>query len=139
MKHITNEDFVAYMRNELNDSNRSQIEDHLDECEICFLSYIESVTRWNTESELSPSFTDNTLDVLQEKSPAASKKYKSQSKQTLVHYALAAGLTILLMGSGVFQYVFSAFDDEKFQDQPSITEQVLDKRNFWLNEKERGE
>ncbi|WP_173917302.1 zf-HC2 domain-containing protein [Halobacillus sp. Marseille-Q1614] len=134
MIHVTEEKMFAYIEDELPEDDRLLVEGHIDKCSQCFDSYLDAVDRLNTSYELSPSFTDDIIDVIKEHTP----KKAGKARGTLFNYAIASSMTLLLMGSGVFQYVFSTFDDQQFQEQPSITEKLLNETDRWRNDDQRG-
>ncbi|UOR13428.1 anti-sigma factor family protein [Halobacillus amylolyticus] len=133
MNHVAKEVLQMYLANELNDVERIGVEDHLDECEHCFHRYMASLHLVDTDSLMSSSFTEETMHEIHKKTPAQGRQNK-----TFIHYAIAAGLTIVLMGSGVFQHVFTVFDGEQFHNRPSITEKVMEETERWMTETERG-
>ncbi|UOQ92513.1 zf-HC2 domain-containing protein [Halobacillus shinanisalinarum] len=133
MKHVAQEVLQMYLANELSDGERIEVEDHLDECEHCFHRYMTSLHLFDPDFLMSPSFTEDTMNEIRKKTPAQGKQNK-----TFIHYAIAAGLTIVLMGSGVFQYVFTVFDEEQFHNGPSITEKMMEGTDRWMTETERG-
>ncbi|WP_082235070.1 anti-sigma factor family protein [Halobacillus massiliensis] len=132
MSHLREENIAAYIGDQLSEEERDLIEDHLNDCTLCFESYLEAVDRIEPSYDLSPSFTEEIFNKINKKTP------KTKGKSTLVHYAIASAMTLVLMGSGIFHYVFSAFDDQQFQEQPSITEKLINESDYWKNNDELG-
>ncbi|QST00468.1 hypothetical protein IMZ31_02415 [Pontibacillus sp. ALD_SL1] len=129
MKHIETTRLEAFMEDSLSDYERREIEDHLDECDFCFEAYMTKVESWTLEPSLAQDFTDQTFDQIVKKQVMPMEEAKRGSvqkqKRTLVHYGLAAGLTMILMVSGVFEQVLHVFDEDSFKDRPSISEDIV--------------
>ncbi|GGD26426.1 zf-HC2 domain-containing protein [Pontibacillus salipaludis] len=129
MKHIETTRLEAYMEDSLSDHERWEIEDHLDECDFCFEAYMTKVESWTLEPSLAQDFTDQTFDQIVKKQVMPVKESKrsavQKQKRTLVHYGLAAGLTMILMVSGVFEQVLHVFDEDSFKERPSISRNIV--------------
>ncbi|SET73229.1 hypothetical protein SAMN05421676_107112 [Salinibacillus kushneri] len=128
--HMEWEILQQYVVGQLLEDNQRKVEDHLSECDICFDHYMGVIEEWSVPFSVSHSFTDDTLEKLQTVQPKlANESSKSSSREvhrkTIGHYVLAAGLTVLLMFTGVFDMLFSLNDQIK-ADDPSISEQILE-------------
>ncbi|KGP91134.1 hypothetical protein N780_17260 [Pontibacillus chungwhensis BH030062] len=129
MKHIETTRLEAYIEDSLSDHERWEIEDHLDVCDLCFEAYMTSIETWTLEPSLAMDFTDQTFDQIIKKQVMPGKEAKrsavQKQKRTLVHYGLAAGLTMILMISGVFEQVLHVFDEDSFKERPSISKNIV--------------
>ncbi len=128
MKHITKESLLTYIKAESNQER--EIENHLLECEACTDIYFSIVEEVEMNGVLSDDFTDVTLHQIEQKSPAPSKKKHSN---VFVHYLVAAGLTILLTLTGVFQGALNVSDIQQ-QKGGSITNHLMTKTTGVLKE-----
>lgn len=131
MKHIQDQTLMDYINDQLTEPERMEVERHLDECELCFESYLTHIDSWSLNTSLSEDFTDQTINQLIEghKKPEKIQKQNTYSKRnkTFFNYAIAAGLTVLLMFSGVFESMFTSFNDDSIKQRPSISKQLVEK------------
>ncbi|MCD5325467.1 MULTISPECIES: zf-HC2 domain-containing protein [Pontibacillus] len=129
MKHIETTQLEAYVLDQLGENERMAIEEHLDTCDSCFEAYMTELESWTLEPSLADDFTDQTIDQIIEKQvmPTVEVKRTSVQKQkrTLMHYGLAAGLTLVLMVSGAFEQVIHVFDEDTFKERPSISKNIV--------------
>lgn len=137
MSHIHKEKLTGYLKLTINMQERLMIEEHLDTCEQCFDLYLDMMDDFTPEVKLSDSFTDNTLEKILQSQVFSEKTNHSTSKKdarkTILHYALAAGLTIILMLSGVFQDIVNFTNQDTYTRGPSITESLMSKTESLLN------
>ncbi|WP_066071360.1 anti-sigma factor family protein [Neobacillus soli] len=131
MKHYSYDEWLQYVKNEINEKTREEIESHLYTCDQCLEDYLQAVSA--NESSLPTlsnvsNFTDlvmaevtkqkdvvsNTISNLNTVSKVPSvpdtkrdERKSNQKKpfyqQAAFHYLLAAAATILLMFTGAFQ------------------------------------
>lgn len=159
MNHKTYENWLQYVNDELEEVLREEYENHLYSCDHCLELYLQAVEanefQMPNVSETS-TFTDEIMLKLnkpeshQEKEIASSeienkrvrpsKKHKNKRKEMMIHYTLAAAMTLILMSTGVFSQLMNLvgeFEDsdgkprESFiysflNNASSITEQLED-------------
>ncbi len=169
MKHYSYDEWQQYVKNEIDDRFREELENHLYTCDQCLDDYLQAVAA--NESSLptlsnESSFTDrvmamvpamvpdtvrtlNTMsnvpsvpDTINETAIAQTKK-RPFYQQAVFHYFLAAAATLLLMFSGVFQslatYAYSLESPHIEKKKPSVTEGVIDKTFAWMDSLEKKE
>ncbi|MGG3467667.1 hypothetical protein ABES02_09320 [Neobacillus pocheonensis] len=146
MKHYSYDEWMQYVKNEINEKDRETYESHLYACDQCLDDYLLAVSA--NESSLpilsnDGSFTDLVMaGVSKQKPPIKNKKPFYQ--QAAFHYLLAAAATILLTLTGAFQslatYADSLENPQKIQaKKPSVTEGVIDKTFAWMDSLENKE
>lgn len=140
MNHISYEQWMSYVKNELTDTVREVYDDHLYSCDLCLEQYLQAVEEY--ESELpaisnEAEFTDMIMAQVKQ-----TKKQESESptpfyQKTIFHYAVATAMTILFMSSGVFQsitkYVYTVQSSEITESTPSVTEEFVNKTFAWMD------
>ncbi|WP_181350943.1 anti-sigma factor [Thalassobacillus sp. CUG 92003] len=138
MEHLHVKRLRAYIHDDIAPEERSNIEAHLDDCPDCFMEYLGLIDQWEPDLSLSEDFTDKTMEQWQTQAPKKHVRPSMTRKQTLLHYGVAAGLTIILMSTGVFQHMIEWTGKH---DEPSgmpLTEKIMNSTNAWLDEmKER--
>lgn len=133
MKHYSYDEWQQYVRNEISDSIREELESHLYTCDQCLEEYLQAIAA-NESSLPTLSSESNFTDLVMERVPDTVSTLHTMStvpsvpdtigtlstmpvvasvpdtarkkpfyQQALFHYLLAAAATILLMFSGVFQ------------------------------------
>ncbi|MBB6455372.1 putative anti-sigma-YlaC factor YlaD [Salirhabdus euzebyi] len=127
--HFKESDFEKYVNDSLRLDEKEAIEDHLTECDECFAQYMAVMEDWSIPYTTTESFTDDVIAQIEMMQPSMSRKTKSispkeQRRKTVYHYFLAAGLTIILMFSGVFQFMFNLSEQIELDKEP-ISEQLL--------------
>lgn len=109
MIHISLENWTAYARGALDEETRAEYESHLYSCDQCLELYMQAVEE--VESQLPvlshPSgFTDSVMEELSGHQEVSLKKppqpRKSRKKQALIHYMVAAAMTLCFMATGAF-------------------------------------
>ncbi|MFF2447065.1 anti-sigma factor family protein [Neobacillus sp. NPDC058068] len=169
MKHYSYEEWLQYVKDEMSDQNREQLETHLYTCDQCLELYLQAMAENETSLPIlsnQSSFTDlvmaevsnmvpdtvrnlNTVSMVplvpdtQHVEQKASKK-KSWYQQAGFHYLLAAAATLLLTFSGAFQslatYAKSIETPIQVQEKkPSVTEGVINKTFAWMDSLEKKE
>ncbi|MFP7474012.1 hypothetical protein SFC55_23780 [Niallia taxi] len=145
--HYSFEQWQEYAKDELDEGNRSQMEDHLYGCDHCLDLYVQAVEA--QEQEL-PSisdvegFTDQIMQkITQEQAELMDipvvkpKKKKSFYQSSIFHYAIAASITLVLMTTGVFQSIIKHTESIQKAEMPMKQEEVkvgfVDKTFSWLN------
>jgi anti-sigma factor RsiW len=165
MKHYTYDEWLQYVKDEINEKTKEELEDHLYTCDQCLNDYLMAMEA--NESSLPilsdvSSFTELVMaEVSKQKTavpdtdrnlitmliapsvPDTKVKKKRLYQQAVFHYLLAAAATILLTFSGVFQSLAAyANSIEKAQVQekrPSMTEGVINKTFAWMDSLEKKE
>lgn len=148
MNHFTYDEWLKYVRNEINDKSRNELESHLYTCDHCLNLYLQAVEE--SESSLpilinESSFTDLVMEeVTKGKQTTASNINKKPFyQQAFFHYFLAAAATIFLMVTGAFHSIAAyagAIESSHFQEkQPSMTAGVINKTFAWIDSLEKKE
>lgn len=112
MKHITDNDMMAYMNGELSDDINKKIEQHLHECEECneLASFMQELTNeWNEPTvEPQTDITGSVMEAIEEKQQDPKKvTAKKRKRMTYFHFALAAAATILFSQLQVVEHIFN--------------------------------
>ncbi|MFD2656150.1 hypothetical protein [Gracilibacillus thailandensis] len=128
MKHMTRDALLAYINAESN--QETEVENHLLECETCTDLYLSIVEEVEMNSGVSADFTDDTLQQLEIRLPAPPQK---KQNHVFIHYLVAAGLTILLTITGVFQGALDVSDIQQ-KKGGSITDHLMTKTDNVLQE-----
>lgn len=118
MKHYSYEEWQAYVQGEVTSSEQGeQMEDHLLQCETCLMQYM-SAAEQNTlvakrDREAEEQLIERVLSQLDDPvQPLRNMhKYTWANRLPLVHYAIAASLTILFVASGGFDLLVSHASD----------------------------
>jgi hypothetical protein len=152
MKHYNYEEWLSYVKNEVNDSTREDLDNHLYTCDQCLEQYLQAISEHESSLPLlsnESSFTDMVMaGVSKQKEPAAMKPPVKHKKpfyqQAAFHYLIAAAATLLLTFSGVFQSLAtyaSAIEAPQHikEKRPSVTEGVIDKTFAWMDSLEKKE
>lgn len=128
MMHISYEDWVLYVKDQLDEETRERYDTHLFECDQCLSTYMEVIEAQEQQLPVmqhDEAFTDavmvkiNQQQVTEKKMPV-SKFYQKPA----FHYVLAAAMTLFLMSTGVFSHlmnIVSDFEANK-KNEPSVVE-----------------
>ncbi len=129
MRHITNEQWLAYVKDELDEKVRIDYEGHLYGCDQCLALYIEAVEM--VEQQASIITTDEIIQSVN--TSVAMKQPKdikepSFYKKALFHYMVAAAMTLVLMSSGIFSQLIDVVSDIESEDanRSSVTSKIMD-------------
>src|SRR5690625_5191681 len=129
MKHISHNDWLAYINDNLDDHTRDVYEDHLYQCDECLSTYMAAV------DGISAMETSQTSDAIvnyvnkQLKIDTTPKDEQSNiHKKTILHYVVAVAMTFILMTTGVFSQLtnFAQLIKEHDQEKVSIVSEILD-------------
>ncbi|MEH6905224.1 anti-sigma factor family protein [Neobacillus drentensis] len=167
MKHYNYDEWLQYVKDEINEKDKQELEDHLYTCDQCLTHYLLAIEANETSlpilSDMSeftdlvmaevskqkivvPDTTGNFNTMLMVPSVPDTKteiKKKPFYQQALFHYLLAAAATILLTFTGAFQSLATyanALESPKQQVQekkPSVTEGVINKTFAWMDSLEK--
>lgn len=101
MKHFSEDEWLTYIQDELSDSKREELEDHLFTCDQCMDVYMKLI---DTQADLLPDLDDTsfTAEVM---ARLPQKRKRTIYQHPLFHYGIAAIITITLMTTGVFQSI----------------------------------
>ncbi|MEH7013938.1 hypothetical protein V7087_24530 [Neobacillus niacini] len=156
MKHYSYDEWLSYVKDEVSDKTREELESHLYTCDQCLENYLQAISVHESSLPVlsnESSFTDlvmaevskqkevNENPVLK-KQPVKAKKPFYQ--QAAFHYLIAAAATLLLTFSGVFHSLAtyaSAVEAPKHMKEKkhSVTEGVIDKTFAWMDSLEKKE
>ncbi|AZU60251.1 anti-sigma factor family protein [Neobacillus mesonae] len=165
MTHYTYEEWMKYVRNELESSTREKLETHLYTCDQCLEHYLQAVEANETSlptlsneqnftdlvmkqvSAVPAAVPDTNSEIVREMVPDTKDDTKLQKRpfyqQAGFHYLLAVAATLLLMFSGAFQSLVkyaAVFDSQSVQERkPSVTEGVMNKTFAWMDSLEKKE
>lgn len=109
---------VRYVKDELMEEEKKQLEDHLYSCDSCLLVYMTILDEHENELPMieSQSFTD---EVMKEISSNQKMKERRSRTNPLTHYVIAAGFTLILMFSGVFDSLTTIVSDDAMNPMKS--------------------
>ena len=135
MSHISFEDWLAYLKNELEEEVRKFYDDHLYDCDDCLTVYLEAM---DSAAELLPMirndnlFTNEVMQKVTEQKAVDHSNAKTKPgifKKEIFHYIIAAGMTIFLMSSGVFSNLINVVGqfDSQDKNESSIVSNLMDK------------
>ncbi|MGM0829387.1 MAG: hypothetical protein ACQEU4_14300 [Bacillota bacterium] len=143
MSHIALEEWKNYVRDEMNDIKRSEYEEHLYSCDQCMSLYMEAIESVQDElpSIEGPSlYTDEVMERIPvEMNPVVKKVKKQWYEEKVFHYVLATAMTLILMASGIFGELVKITTDFERNQQPSFTENILNKTTALLDSVEKIE
>lgn len=151
MKHFTYEEWLKYVKDEINEKSREEYESHLYACDQCLEHYLQAVEEHESSLPVlsnESSFTDLVIHEVSKQSKSEDKtrmtnKKKPFYQQAAFHYMLAAAATLLLMFSGVFQslanFAGSVEAPSMKEVKPSVTEGMIDKTFAWMDSLEKKE
>ncbi|MDF2607084.1 MAG: hypothetical protein K0S34_1279 [Bacillales bacterium] len=109
MKHITDDEILAYINFELSDDMNSNIENHLAICGLCRnqVAFLQELTNeWENPSTTSDTnFADIIMEQLSETKPK--KHTNSNSNIKYLHFALAAAATIIFSQLNVIGHIIT--------------------------------
>ncbi|WP_045520351.1 anti-sigma factor family protein [Neobacillus niacini] len=156
MKHYSYDEWLSYVKDEVSDKTREELESHLYTCDQCLENYLQAISVHESSLPVlsnESSFTDLVMEEISKqkvvnenpvpkKQPVKAKKPFYQ--QAAFHYLIAAAATLLLTFSGVFQSLAtyaSAVEAPKDMKEKklSVTEGVIDKTFAWMDSLEKKE
>jgi hypothetical protein len=159
MKHFPYDEWLKYVRNEINENNCEEYESHLYTCDQCLDYYLQAVTENESSFPIlssEGSFTDivmakvfkQKVEVVTDQQVALKAQPKAIAKkpfyqQAVFHYLLAAVATLMLTFTGAFHSlaVFAGtVESPHFQEKrPSVTAGVINKTFAWMDSLEKKE
>ncbi|CAM3884316.1 hypothetical protein [Lederbergia lenta] len=117
MNHISYEKWFQYAQDKLDEETRTEYENHLYNCDHCLEIYLAAVEASETSMPVltsSTSFTDSVMNQVNEtkkEKPVINKRVKNNRRQTMIHYALAAAMTLILMSTGIFSQLMNVANE----------------------------
>ncbi|MED3574046.1 hypothetical protein ACTHO0_26055 [Cytobacillus praedii] len=145
MMHYSEQEWMKYVKNELDKDVREEYENHLYSCDQCLESYLMAVEAEEAELPMISNEADFTTLVMAQiadvkmetaQKPLIGKKKKSIYQSSFFHYSIAAAVTILLMTTGVFQSITQyaeSVQNPNLQEEPSMTQGLVDKTFAWMD------
>ncbi|MBW8349390.1 hypothetical protein K0H71_08035 [Bacillus sp. IITD106] len=144
MNHKSYENWLEYVRDELNEETREIYENHLYSCDHCLELYLKAVEAEEfqmPEMADSSSFADSIMHQVTElKKPTSKPKRKISQKQTIFNYFVAAAVTLVLMSTGVFSQLMnmaSSFENNEQKQADSFVQSFLNKQDSFTNKFEK--
>jgi len=141
--HYSKDYWMKYVRDELKETERILLEDHLYTCDQCLELYIDAV---DMKEEKLPSISDEvafmndimkqiTNENMDRKKDAKKKRPFYQS--SIFHYAIAASLTLILMSAGFFQSIIKHTEtiqkaEVSWKEEPK-SGGLVDKTFAWMD------
>ncbi|WP_440895485.1 anti-sigma factor family protein [Amphibacillus sp. Q70] len=135
MTHIHNERLNAYIDQQLSEQEEIEIETHLYQCDTCSDQYLLLLEAEDIGASVSDQFTDDVIAKINRQLVQTNyiSSQTNHRKQTIKHFWLAAGLTIVFTLTGLFQGMINMTTEQDFQERGSITAHLLDKSNDFFN------
>ncbi|AST92353.1 anti-sigma factor family protein [Sutcliffiella cohnii] len=133
MNHYTQEEWLAYIQDELSEDRRTILEDHLYSCDQCLHVYLEQL---NYVSDTLPMLSEEEQNVV----PIETKKMPFY-QHSIFHYTVAAAITFLLLTSGMFHSMIgfaSNIEESTVQNrEEAVSKNVMNKALSFLELIER--
>ncbi|MBU8880309.1 hypothetical protein BGM26_15260 [Bacillus sp. FJAT-29790] len=151
MKHYSEQEWLAYVKNELDEDARVLYENHLYSCDQCLEIYFQAVAEEETELPVISNEADFTDLVMAQISESKVSKIRSSKsigemrkpfcQSAVFHYSIAAAMTILLMMTGVFQSITKYAENvqsPEFQEKETpLSLGIVDKTFAWMDSLEK--
>ncbi|MBC8079923.1 MAG: hypothetical protein H7X86_06235 [Gorillibacterium sp.] len=142
-QHESNELWLAYIQDQLPEVVRNRMEKHLESCDDCLQAYMANLNFLPLaepgEELFGAAFTDQvmaslpTLQTVGKKLPSKERWFH----RTIVHYAAAAAVTIIMMSSGVFSEVPKQLErleaSQPWKQGDSLSDQLMKKTSTFLD------
>ncbi|WAA12883.1 hypothetical protein [Fervidibacillus halotolerans] len=136
--HYSMKEWVAFAKGELREDVYLEMEHHLYHCDQCLAIFSKIMIEDETVPPMTngTAFTDQVMEKVSQIDreitfdTGRKKQKKAYVKQTMIHYTIAASLTILLMFSGTFEKLSESIGNVHktgFEQNESVTENVLNK------------
>lgn len=144
MSHYQLEEWQAYINDEVAEEVRLEYEEHLATCDKCFETYLEAVSASDSGfPDVNEKLTDEIVRYVDQQAGFTIKKKDDARKKSLIHYFVAASLTLIFTFSGLFNGLVeipSYIKAEIVQkDSESLTEKLLNKRMEVIKKVEQKE
>jgi anti-sigma factor RsiW len=146
VSHYRKEEWRQFIGDVLPEEKREEMESHLYTCDQCLTIYMELIEAYASDLPAPSAQAISADDILAQAAlEAKPQRTQLQVRKKLLHYGIAAAITIAFMSSGIFQFVTNAavLGTDISESRSSYTEQWMDKTlSFldWLkpNQKEEG-
>ena len=142
IQHYTNDLWLAYIQDQQPEEERFRMEEHLESCDDCLQAYMVSLNLLPLaepgEELVSEAFTNQVMTALVNLHPVE-KKLLSKEKwfhRTIVHYAAAAAVTIIVMSSGVFSEMpkqLERLEASPWKQGESLSDHLMKKTSTFLD------
>lgn len=126
--HITDEEMQLYIKNKLSSHHRQRVELEIQLCETC----LERFILWNSRED--PSSISQSEHAAEQVSIIIQSEQKRGKQKWIQHpfaqVAVAASITLLLVGSGALSYISSSLsmlEEQRLQHQ--LEEKIDDEQN----------
>ncbi|MEH7245386.1 hypothetical protein V7114_01215 [Neobacillus niacini] len=151
MKHFSYDEWLSYVKDEINGQAREELESHLYSCDQCLEHYLQALSVHESSLPIlsnESNFTNLVMaEVSKQKEVVIKPLIESKKRfyqQAAFHYLIAAAATLLLTFSGVFQSLAtyaSAVEAPQHSNEKrsSVTEEVIDKTFAWMDSLEKKE
>jgi anti-sigma factor RsiW len=145
MKHITVDEWMKYVTDDVDESTRSEYETHLYDCDHCMDSYMQAIELAENNLPTVTNPSEYTEEIIRSTAEIDSSLKKQEPRhvvrrrwyeQKAVHYALAVAMTLLLMTTGVFTQLTGAVSKFEKSNQPSLTESLMNTTTSLINQVE---
>jgi len=146
VRHYRDEEWLMYVKGELAESRREELEDHLYSCDQCLEIYMNLV---EAQAEELPDIENDyfTYEVVMKLPVKKQRQKKSILQSPIFHYGVAAVVTLTLMSTGVFQSMTgivgtveaSSFSKQKQSISTSLMEKALSVFDLINTDQEEGE
>src|SRR5699024_3759176 len=111
------------------------IENHIYTCDTCMDIYLSMLDSHPITGTISEDFTDQVVEKINKRHPSQmNTPRQSKPRKAVAHYFLAAGLTIILTVSGIFQGMLDVTNNEQMKNRSSITKQLMQNTNQLLDQ-----
>jgi anti-sigma factor RsiW len=141
MKHYPDNEWMLYIKDQLPQSSREKMEEHLLTCDACLALYMEQVELAEFPAALPESILGAGLvnQVMHRVTSDERRRRTSSFRRRLLHYAVAAAVTFLLMASGIFQSMVSSDPLNGLNaGKPPISDQVMEKALSIFDQIDKG-
>lgn len=148
MKHYRNE-WAKYKNGLVTAGKAEKMSIHLSECDQCleeFLALVDEQEISEAEISLDRGFTERVMKVVAaEKKKEKARKYADRAeknKNSIIYYVAAASITLIFVGSGLFQAFVQGFAEPAalelstkiIHDQRSydFSGKIVNKASLWI-------
>ncbi|ANB57019.1 zinc-finger family protein [Anoxybacillus sp. B7M1] len=127
MSRYSKEEWQQFISDQLTEAKRIEMEDHLYTCDRCLEIYMELMEE-HAASLPSPSRFSISADEIIAQVRQEPHQQQEKVGQKLLHYGIAAAITITLLSSGIFQSIANAAVGASISEKrPSYAEQLMNK------------
>lgn len=142
VSHISEEQWQAYLDGEMEQEESQQLEYHLYECDLCLHTYMDVVAQqpnipeWSGTKEWVDHLIETESAKIKQKNDRETKHkdgFHIEPKKLLLSYTIAASITLLLMGLGVFEALLVQTDTSISLQEESYSEKTVQWVTNWLD------